>query len=156
MPGSKDGEKLYYAACGGKGEEVEKLLKMGVKPNDYKDGVRRLCPPPLSVLRLQSPPPIATPLNPQRGIEPLSLISSLIPHTSPRAMNLTGLRTGRHCSKVGGGLTVVGNLQHLPASDALEISDCLLTFIFRAESSSRCLEFAFRLHRAEAPRCTRP
>jgi hypothetical protein len=84
MPGSEDGKKLYYAAMYGKGEEVERLLKMGVKPNDWKHpDVRRLCPPPLSVLRLQSPPPIATPLNPQRGIEPLSLCFPLSSHTLP-------------------------------------------------------------------------
>jgi len=41
MPGSEDGKKLYYAARDGKDEEVERLLKMGVKPDDYKDGVRR-------------------------------------------------------------------------------------------------------------------
>ena len=45
MSGSRDGEKLYVAATFGKGDEVERLLKMGVKPEDYKDGVRRLCPP---------------------------------------------------------------------------------------------------------------
>jgi hypothetical protein len=57
MSGSNDGYKLYYAAMHGKGEEVERLLKMGVKPDDYKSDVRRLCPPLLSVLRLQSPTP---------------------------------------------------------------------------------------------------
>jgi hypothetical protein len=35
----------------------------------------------------------------------------------------------------------------VPASDALEISDCLLTFIFQAQSSSRCLACAVRSHR---------
>jgi hypothetical protein len=37
----------------------------------------------------------------------------------------------------------------VPASDALEISDCLLTFIFRAQSSSRCLECAVRFAQYE-------
>ena len=54
--GDANGKKLWDAANDGKVEEVERLLKMGVKPNDYKDWVRRLYPPPLSVLRLQSPP----------------------------------------------------------------------------------------------------
>jgi hypothetical protein len=82
MPGSQDGKKLYDAAKNGNDKEVERLLNMGVKPDDYKDYVRRLCPPRLSVLRLQDfTRPIATPLIPQRGIEPLSLLSSLIPHT---------------------------------------------------------------------------
>jgi hypothetical protein len=81
MSSDEGRRKLCDAAFDGKDEEVERLLKMGVKPEDWKNDVRRVCPPPLSVLRLQSPPPIATPLNPQRGIEPLSLLSSLIPHT---------------------------------------------------------------------------
>jgi hypothetical protein len=66
--GSANGRKLYDAAILGKGEEVERLLNMGVKPNDYKGwctgSVRRLCPPLLSVMRTSHPPPIATPLNP--------------------------------------------------------------------------------------------
>jgi hypothetical protein len=109
MSGSNDGAKLYSAAFHGKVEEVERLLKMGVKPEDWKTSVRRLCPPPLSVLRLQSPPPIATSLNPLSvGLNPS--LSAFLSHPthSPRALNLMGLRTGRHCSKVGGGLTVVG------------------------------------------------
>jgi hypothetical protein len=42
-----DGKKLYLAAKGSKGDEVEveRLLKKGVKPNKYKDSVRQLCPP---------------------------------------------------------------------------------------------------------------
>jgi len=33
---SKDGKGLYDAVGGGESEEVERLLKMGVKPSDYK------------------------------------------------------------------------------------------------------------------------
>jgi hypothetical protein len=66
-----DGKKLFEAAKDGKGEEVERLLKKGVKPDGWKNDVRRLCPPLLSVLhetqvthpRFSAQPPIATPLN---------------------------------------------------------------------------------------------
>jgi hypothetical protein len=42
---SEDGRKLYCAAIRGDDKEVERLLKMGVKPDDWKHPeVRRFFP----------------------------------------------------------------------------------------------------------------
>ena len=59
-------------------------------------------PPPLSVLRHHSPPPIATPCiePPSVGLNHL-LCFPLSSHTLPLRAVLMGLRAGRHCSKVG-------------------------------------------------------
>jgi hypothetical protein len=40
-----DGYMLWHAAVHEKGAEVERLLKKGVKPDGWKNDVRRLCPP---------------------------------------------------------------------------------------------------------------
>ena len=42
MSGSEDGKKLWEAAYGGNGEEVERLLKMGVNPEDWMRPVRNM------------------------------------------------------------------------------------------------------------------
>jgi hypothetical protein len=94
MPGSKDGKKLFEAAVGGKGEEVERLLKMGVKPEDYKTDVRRFVPlpPPLSVLRLQSPTPDCNTIEPPSvGLNPFLSAFLSHPTNSPRALNTDGV-----------------------------------------------------------------
>jgi len=92
MPGSEDGKKLYYAARDGKDEEVERLLKMGVKPDDYSMvHIAKVVPPSPECAETPVTTPDCNTIEPLRGIEPLSLLSSLIPHTSPRALNLDGV-----------------------------------------------------------------